>query len=309
MVERDAHYESIYGDAMMDELEKISGIGQSIKGLTKGLTEAGAGRLAGAGLGAGLGAAGGYAMNPEDRARGALSGAFLGGVGGLGVGQVATRAGRGQVKRFGQRQLHGLTGYVPRTAQQKAMGVGITGKGLTRAQRVQALKNMGMDIGEAVPDRAMAIRKAMSEQAFTKLLPSSTRKRLAGLEVSAREAQRQAAERGLTSLPGVAKGMLRDPLGTLRTGIMAQGPMGIALGAGGTAMAVPGMIKGKGYGEEYSREGGAGRFVGENLGYAALGATPVLPMMLGGALVGKAGELIHKGVKRDDKNRAGRIRQ
>lgn len=302
MIERDREYELILGDSLTDELEKLSGISSIIRGALKkapgaarGMSQANKGRLGGALIGSGIGAVGGAQADPEDRTGGALRGAILGGVGGLAAGQVATRAGRQQVKRFGQRQLHGMTGYVPRTAAQKASGIGWTGKGLGARERVKALEGIGMDVGEKYTNKAKAIRDAMGRQTVTKSLPESVRRRLAQAEVASRQAQREAVEQGLTSLPGVAKGMVRNPLRTLKTGFVSQGPAGMAMAAVPAAMAVPGVAKGEG---EYGGQGGAGRFLGENIGYTALGAVPMAPMMAGAVLAGKAGELMHKGVQR-----------
>ena len=315
MIERDVEYEVLHGDAFIDEMIKVAGIGSSVKQLlkrpavaTKGMSPANVGRLAGTGIGAGVGAIGGAATSaPEDRVGGALRGAMLGGVAGLGAGQIATKAGRGQVKRFGQRQLHGATGYVPRTAQQRAAGIGFTGKGLTADQRVQALKNIGMDVGSRSKDKAKALQEAVGEQTLTKGLPKKWRERLAKAELAGVEARRTAAEEGLTSIPGVLKGMATRPLHTLKTGFVAQGPAGMALAAVPAAMMIPGAVSGQGYGsEEYGGKGGIGKFVGENLGYTAFGAAPIMPMMAGAALAGKAGEYLH-GRFSKDKNQAGRV--
>lgn len=315
MIERDAGYETVYGDAMLDEMMKIANIGRALKqmvrkpaGAAKGMSALNQSRLAGSAIGAGLGGAAG-ATDERDRAGGALRGALLGGVAGLGVGQLASKAGRTQVKHLGQRQLHGLTGYIPRSAAQKARGIGFAGKGMSAGERVQALKGMGMNVGENVGNRAAAIQRAMGEQTLTKRLPTKMREQLARAEVAGLEAQRQAAERGLTSIPGVAKGMLKNPLQTLKTGFVSQGPLGMALAAVPTAAMIPGVVSGQGYGSEYSDRGGVGRLVGENLGYTALGALPFAPMMAGAALAGKAGEVAHKAIskRRDDPNMAGRV--
>lgn len=316
MIERDVEYEIFHGDAFIDEMVKVAGIGSSIKQLlkrpavaTKGMSPVNIGRLAGTGVGAGIGAVGGAATSdPENRVGGALRGAMLGGVAGLGAGQIATKAGRGQVKRFGQRQLHGVTGYVPRSTQQKAKGISFTGKGLTGEQRAQALKNIGMDVGEKTVNKTKALQEAMEGQTITKGLPKKWRERLAKAEVAGVEARRTAAEEGLTSIPGVLKGMATRPLHTLKTGFVAQGPAGMALTALPTAMMIPGAVSGQGYGsEEYGGKGGLGKFVGENVGYTALGAVPMVPMMAGAALAGKAGQLIHGRFSKDNNNQAGRV--
>lgn len=313
MIERDVQYEFIYGDAMIDEFEKISGVGSAIKHLfkrpanaAKGMSRANVGRLSGTGIGAGVGAVGGAATDPEDRAGGALRGALLGGVAGLGAGQFATRMGRGQAKRLGQRQLHGVTGYIPRTAQQKARGVSFSGKGLSGRERVESLKRIGMDVGQRKKSKTRAMHEALWDQTVASGLPLKWRKSLAKSEVSGAEARRYAAEHGLTSLPGVAKGLVKNPLKTLKTGFVSQGPAGMALATVPTVAMLPGAIRGKGFGEEYSNDGGIGRMVGETAGYTALGAVPFAPMIAGAAAAGTAGGMIHKGIQK--RRRAGSVR-
>ena len=316
MIERDTEYEILHGDAFTDEMIKVAGIGSAVSqmlkkapGAAKGVSSANMGRLTGAGIGAGVGAAGGAAANPEDRGAGALRGALLGGVAGVAGGQFLSRAGRGQAKRFGQRQLHGMTGYIPRSATQKAQGIGFAGKGLTGDQRVAALKNIGMDVGGKVTNKGQAISEAMKNQTISKNLPKKWRERLAKMEVGGIQARRQAAEQGLTSIPGVVKGMAKNPLQTLKTGFTAQGPTGMLLATVPTAAMIPGAVRGQGYGsDEYGGKGGVGKLVGENLGYAALGAAPIAPMIAGAALAGKAGEWLHRGGKAGvQRAQAGRV--
>jgi len=307
MIARDVQYEIVYGDAMMDELEKIAGIGSPVASLFGKMTSAGKGRLAGTLVGAGTGAAGGAFTNPEDRTGGALRGALVGGTLGLAGGQVATRAGRKQVGNFGKRQFHGLTGYVPRTAQQKARGVTWTGKGLSKKERVKSLEDMGMAVGARVKNKPKAVQEAFEKQTLTRVLPTGARKRLAEVEVAGDVARRHAAEEGLTSIPGVAKAMVKNPLKTLKTGLVAQGPTGMFMTAVPTAAMLPGALKGgEGYGAEYSDRGGIARLGGETLGYAALGAVPLAPMIGGAMAVGKAGEIAYRKL-RGNREAAGRI--
>lgn len=306
MIERDRYYENVRGDALVDELAKLAGIGSSLSRLgpkvqqaKSGLSAASRGRLAGAAIGAGLGGVAGGATDKENQTGGALRGAVMGGLAGLGAGQLSTGAGRQQVKRFGQRQLHGMTGYMPRTSQQRAGGIGWAGKGMSTDDRIKSLESIGVNVGKKVAPggKAEAVQKAMDSQSIVKSLPKGVRRRLAQADVASSEAQRYAAETGLTSLPGVAKGLVTRPLKTMKAGFVSQGPTGMALAAVPAAMAVPSMAKGEGAGEGYSGPGGVGKFVGENIGYTALGAVPFAPMVAGAALAGKAGEVIHKGVQ------------
>lgn len=284
----DIEYEFAYSTAMEDEFEKIAGISS----LTKNMSSAGIGRLMGAGVGAMGGAVAGGSADKENPGAGALKGALIGAGLGAGAGQLSTRMGRGQVKRIGQRQLHGLTGYVPTTAAQRAKGVSRFGRGLGKEERVKALKDIGMDVGS----RKSTVRDALDQQVFSKRLPPKWREALAKAESAGVKARRHASEQGYTSIPGVLKGLATRPVDTLKTGLVSQGPAGMLLGVAPAAAMVPGAIRGEGYGSEYSNQGGMGRFVGENLGYTAFGAVPLAPMIAGAALAGKAGEFIHKGV-------------
>lgn len=175
----------------------------------------------------------------------------------------------------------------------KNKGVSWTGKGLSKSKRIQALKGMGIDVGSSPVSKRLAVRKSMDQQEVSKNLPKSWRKAIAEREVAGAAARRTAAEQGLTSIPGVVKGMATRPIHTLKTGFVGQGPLGMALGTLPAVASVPGAVTGKGFGEEYSQEGGMGRLVGENLGYAAFGATPFLPLTIGAGVAAKAGELAH----------------
>lgn len=102
------------------------------------------------------------------------------------------------LKRFGQRQLHSVSGYVPKGETIESIGAGA-------ADARKALKNA---TGGAEKERARAALKA---------------------EVDAQN-------KGLTNIPGFAKSLVKDPKGTIGTALRQQwdgvSPLGKALTVG-----------------------------------------------------------------------------
>ena len=105
--------------------------------------EAAKGRAIGA-LGTGaLGAAGGAATAEEgQRGVGAIQGALAGGLLGVAGGQLATGQGQRQIQRFGQRQAHSMTGYLPGTYKKEKGILSAFGKDVTPDERLSALRKM-----------------------------------------------------------------------------------------------------------------------------------------------------------------------
>jgi hypothetical protein len=228
------NYMVVLSMAQEDELEKIA------------MAPVGSwtGRLVGAGLGATAGGLYGYKTNPEDqRTFGAIKGAITGGVAGLAGGQVATKAGRGELQRFGQRQLHGLTGYLP--------GRGLLGRGpegtkfwqlgaktnITPAQRMEAMEKMKWNIPKArTQEEAL---KEMQEGGIGRLIAKTETGRkyqegAARRAVAGEQAGREVIEQNMTNIPGLAKSYLgmnpnMSPVQALKTNIKAQGAMGLAI--------------------------------------------------------------------------------
>jgi hypothetical protein len=215
------------------------------------------GRGAGAALGAAVEGARG-AATAEEGQRGAagLRGAIRGAMIGTAAGQLATGAGRRQVVRATQRQAHALTGYTPRTQEQIARGVGRFGQGMTPRERLQAFQGM---VGDA---------------------------RLA-------DGMQEAAYRGLTSIPGVVKGLATKGhrLQNLKTSIKAPGT-GSALMM--SALAAPAIAEGVQTGDAAS----VGRNIGSTVGYIGGGAIPIAGNLAAGSALGRVGEGIGKGVGR-----------
>lgn len=230
-----------------------------LEGAAKGLKGAGTGAAIGAGLGGAAGLAGG------SKARELASRAVQGG------NPVAAAS------RFGQRQLHSVTGYANAStpeglAQLRSMRAGAYGaKGRADAAR-QVMRNMRQQ-GNADPK---AVRKAALE----------LQKAQRGLR-----AAETAEGMGLTSLPGYLKSLATNPAATLRAGMAEQwhgsGLTGKAMVTGLPAMSVAGELASS------TQEGGPGKM--ERAGKAALGslAYGAAPMPIVGmsALAGGASRL------------------
>lgn len=209
---------------------------------------AGAGGLVGGVLGAGEGAVRGYREAKEQGAptgqalsgalsgalqtgskrslQGALAGAALGG-GGAGLqkdlpGKLNVLPYVGAGSRFGQRQLHSLTGWTPKGGVQA-----IRGGAYSAGQNVEKTR----DVLRQARKKGTSVPKAKKEL-------SKAREAL--------EASTKAEQMGLTSLPGYAKALRADPKAALRAGFEEQyksmGPGLRALTYGGTAASVGGEL-------------------------------------------------------------------
>lgn len=231
------------------------------------------GSLLGAGAGAGLEA---YRAPEGQRAERALMGGILGAGLGLGVGQLAAREGRKQVGRFGQRQLHSMTGYVPgqgllgrgisklpEAERQAARMTGarkmrLTGSGW-RMEEAKRLRAAGGDqnlkrakkLEQAVTPGSLeeARRKAtwdvgMEQGLSNKLLSRLTknnpemRQRLINLKAGLSYAPREGVEAGATSIPGVVRGLALGPASGQGRGAVLRGA---TLGSGGLGLGLAGM--------------------------------------------------------------------
>lgn len=306
--------------AFEDELTKTAGpkeLAQSILGgLGRQAGAAGAGIGAGGALGAlgglGLGAVHGYREARDAGAsrgqaltygllnrglggavRGGALGALGGGVLGLAGGQKATDLASkltgnegilGSVSRFGQRQIHGLTGALPQG----------------HASKAEALKAMGMGSSGAAgraAETAKGLEKAWQGESSEELL------RAAKEHHSAQRALKSAKdveEMGLTNLPGYLKSLSKKPLDTLKAGLGEQwhssGLGGKALMVGLPAMSIAGAVAGP---KEHRGEN-TGKALATNL---ALGAAP-LPLLGSSILASGAERLGGYGGKMIDKLRS-----
>lgn len=288
----DHTYDMILSDAMLSEFYTLE----------KRAATAWTGRLVGAGIGAlGGGLLGRHAAPEDQKNLGTVRGAILGGIGGLGAGQFATKAGRGEALQFGQRQLHGATGYMPGRG---LFGRGVEGKQLTGSDRVKALEGMGFKFtkGKDMKSALKESEKEVSKGVISGIMPKGVQKFWTKRHASAELARRRAAEAGMTSIPGLLKGYAGrglpvagkalTPWQAAKTNLKAPG---IAMGVG-----VPALMTAQSL-SEYGQTGDTGQLVGSLAGNVALGAGGALPLaatMGLGSAVGGAGRLAARGVSR-----------
>lgn len=322
-------------DAFEEELLKTANkaallgrVGQFLKG------QAGAG-AAGVGAGGALGAAGGgaigglkgyrdardagatrgqsalYALQKGlgGAAKGGLLGAAAGGAAGLAGGGKARELAQGLVQkerlgapsRFMQRQVHSLTGYADK-AGLRAMRGGSYG---AEQQYNQALKNFqeaykgGAKPGWVDKAKAAVTGKAPTQRELNSKAFEAARKK--GLRAEAGlQAARQAEDAGLTSVPGIVKGLAGqaelggkklNPLQAAKTMVGEQwhgsGLGGKAMMVGFPASGVVGSLTGPSN-PDTGRVEGIGKALGSGLAYASpLALTGQLA--LAGGLGGAAG--------------------
>lgn len=267
---------------------------KSVKGLGSG---AGMGSLVGAGAGGLIGGVHRYSQRRREgasvgeaaagslggAARGALRGAAVGAVGGGALGAARPGAlkpfeemkGLGAMSRFGQRQVHSLTG-VGDKAYVRSIGGG-----------------------------ASSSARELQEAAVAANTPGAGAKQWGELQHAqkAHAAAEKAEGMGLTSLPGYAKALIKDPKGALKAGFgeqwHASGPGGKALMFGlPVASAASELRKGEGEGGHKSgRFERAGEALGAGLGFAA-GPLSVTGASVASAGLGKALGTVGKGVDR-----------
>ena len=199
--------------------------------------------------------------------RGATRGALIGGaVGGAGLGAlnaaklgpsasaIASRKGPlGSVGRFGQRQVHALTGWTP------AAGNAAEGR--------RVLKLRAAETGAARAAAKKALGNAEHPERAARQYARS---------IKADHAARRAEAHGLSNLPGVAKNLLMRPKKTLKAAVRDQwhgnGAIGKTLLVGLPAAEVASAFSGP----KKDREG-RGRFAraGSALGSLGMGLGPL----------------------------------
>lgn len=303
--------------AFQDEMEKqaisLSGLGglarRGGRYLANQATTAGGGMALGGAAGAGIGtAAGGVSGYRQARQEGATRGQALmsglsGGLGGAskgvmigaGVGGVAGMAGGararglirglsgretgalGKVSRFGERQMHSLTGALP--------------EGMTREQAMRHMR-MGSHAKKQMLDQAEAAFKPY-ESFHTSRLDKAGLKAKKNLEGAqkAMESQEWLERQGATSLPGYIKSMAKDPRETLRHAAREgwYGSGGGMMGAAGKALTIgfPAYGVGKALvGPEEENGMTRGQRIGQALGGAAFGLTGAVPLLGQSILIG-----------------------
>lgn len=301
-----------------------------------------AGMGSGAGIGAGVGAVGGAALGGlksyrDARASGAGLGSALGsalggvgggalrgaGVGALAAGGAGTLAGAmrpasvsavtkglaarkdsiGSLSRFGQRQVHSVTGWRPGA---NAASVESIGAGAANAREAFHASSSAVDQAKSA---LQAARAAKDPKAVAAAKTTYTKARTGMADAAtALRASELTQSKGMTSLPGLVENIGREGLlPTLKAGIQDQwrstGPKGKALMVGlPAAQAVSALTsKSKGDGEVGKGET-LGRLAGGTLGMMAA-PLPIAGSMALGAVTERLGASVGRGV---DKLRAKR---
>jgi hypothetical protein len=291
-------------DVFYEEVTKSAATARALTRAARWLTDSPARTaLVGAGVGAAQGAltAGDEGVGSA-ALRGGLRGAAVGGAaGGLGrayrdtrllnpalsggaaVGETAKRLGE-SVKRFGQRQLHGLTGAY--TDDAARIGLRSTG---------EAERRMHLEILRAGDKNRHG---ELSDKAIKKLVNRHRDLREWGQTGDA------ALNAGITSLPGVAKGLATKPVTTAkalgRNMLDGGGTGGAAMALGvPLAIAAPDLARG-----DESVVGGRSmrqKIVGAGSGIAGgvlTAGMPLVPNLVGGVAVDAAASRILGGSKK-----------
>lgn len=246
-------------------LGRAVNIGRRVIGssaLHRGLGGIGAGAGAGGALGAAGGAAyGGIRGLQEARERGELglggalvgagTGAVKGGLWGAGLGAaglggaaalsrrvgekfVPALAARSGAARFGQRQVHGMTGWLPTRGDPTSLRA-IKGGAYSGAHRLEEAEK-ALEAARAAEPSAGIMGRVMGRtpEAVKARRIAAAEKEFVGAQKGMRYAE-EAERMGLTSLPGYAKSLATPGQAgkTITTGLKEQwhgsGPMGRAL--------------------------------------------------------------------------------
>jgi hypothetical protein len=225
--------------------------------------------------GAGRGQAAMHALSggASGAATGALVGAGAGAVaGGIRPGMMSNLPGRGGAigasARFGQRQLHGLTGWTPAAGLQSIRG-----------GAYQANRNV-----------------VSAQEAIAKATPGNAAKQHKKLQQAQRaQASAQKAEdMGITSIPGYAKSLANRPMDTIRAGVKekwdSSGPVGRGLVFGFPAVTIGGELVRPSKPGEDGRIQRASRNIGD-IAYAMAPLPFTSELALGSALSASGGQV------------------
>lgn len=235
---------------------------------------------------------------------GAVSGGLLG-AGAAGITHAVSPSTTGSIARFGQRQVHGLTGWTPEGGI-RAMRDGAydAAERLTAAQKAMHEAHEGMGLlqaGKAIPAKHIHAGKTLEQiQAH---MPE-VQKELTKAHDSY-EAMSRAEQMGLTSIPGTFKSIRQHGLlPTLSAGWNAQikgtGPVEKALQIGLPAVGLASAIRSDAGPDEEGRGKAerVGEQVGQVVGNVAGGAIPIVGQMLVGEGAGRAGKAVGRLVDR-----------
>jgi hypothetical protein len=243
-------------------------------------------RAEGAGVGGGLASATGGALSGAGK--GALIGGGAGALAGAAapkalykqMGQMAGPLGAGS--RFGQRQVHAATGWLPTAGSRDSVEQ-------IRGGAYSARKSLGEAVAEGKGGKAISRARG-------------------GLEAAVK-AQRM----GLTSVPGYAKSLYNKPGETVRAGMAEQWRSG-GIGMKALTVGLPAVGAMNALRSAESPEGaGKGERVGRELAATAGGVLsaplPFVPGMAVSSALGAAGGLVGKGVDRLRGRKPGRVVQ
>ncbi len=254
---------------------------QGQSGLAGALGGAGKGAISGATIGAGVGAVGGLAAGGGSAAAAKTL-----------QGLAEAKGPVGSFARFGQRQVHGLTGAVPGGAERGT------------AEYTRALHKLRMAAGSGEAVKGLSSAKKALETASASNNPKAVEKAIAAV----RQAQgrydiaREAESKGLTSVPGILKSLgskegIKDVwrLGVKprwQSGVMGKAMVALPVAAAAGELARPADQdpEGRGRGERFL---GA---VGSNVGYMAAPFTSYAGGEALGRGAGAAGRGIGKGI-------------
>jgi hypothetical protein len=268
------------GQALLAGLGK--GIGTAAKGAVIG---AGAGALGGAALGA---PAGGKLMSSLAQGEGVLA----------------------KSTRFGQRQVHGLTGATPKGFMDRAGVEQMRGGSWAAKKRVAAAKagdEAAQAATSATPGFIGRLRGQTSAQAGVAQSAKATKELKAAKK--GLDASEKATAMGLTSLPGYAKAVAKNPVKAISAGVGEQwhgsGPVGKALMFG-----FPGVTIGKELVTK-SEPGGPGRVerAVKNVGDLAytMGPVPIAGQIAAAGGLGAIGKRVSKRIGKVRKQREGHM--
>jgi hypothetical protein len=211
-----------------------------------------------------------------------------------GVKDVAS-ATPGALGRFGQRQVHGLTGWTPQGFMNPEGIRGMRAGATDAAERLSAAeRSVAPGPGKYRPGLVDRVLNRSQEQVQQSAV-AAKHKEVVNARKAYQSAQK-AEDMGLTSLPGYARALARNPADALRTGFAEQWH---SMGPGGKALMVG--LPGMGIASELSRPtepGGPGRLerAGTRLGELSysMGPIPLSGQLAVGAGVGSLAKRMGK---------------
>lgn len=205
----------------------------------------------------------------------------------------AAREGAGVASRFGQRQVHGLTGWTPKGYMNPEGIKGMRAGAHDAAERLSAAeRTVAPGAGRYRPGLVDRVLKISPEKQQARAAKAG-HKEVVDARKSYQAAQK-AEDMGLTSLPGYARALMRNPAAAVSTGMAEQWH---SMGPGGKALMLG--IPAAGVGSELTTEsqpGGPGKFerAGSRLGELAytMGPVPLSGQIAAGIGVSSLGKRV-----------------